>query len=105
MPEENEPPFRTRPLKEPVTTDWVEPMFWTRDQIAKAISVSPRTVDVWRQNGVIPFIKVGGVVRFNIDKVKAVLEGRFEACGVHVPKRRPRKHAAPAAAVPAKAAS
>jgi hypothetical protein len=82
---------RTRPLKEPVSLAGIEPLFFTRDQLAKAVAVSPRTIDIWRQKGLIPFIKVQGVVRFNIAKVKAVLEGRFEACEVHTPKRRPRK--------------
>ena len=62
--------------------------FCTRDQLARAVATSSRTIDVWREKGIIPFIKVGGVVRFDIARVKRALESRFEVHEVHVPKKR-----------------
>ena len=50
----------------------------TKSQLSKAIATSPRTIDSWRENGIIPFIKVRGIVRFNLAKVLAALEARFE---------------------------
>jgi hypothetical protein len=65
--------------KSPVTvTTHVEPLYLDKQQRAQTILVSTRTVDNWREDGVIPFIKVKGVVRFDLAKVKAALEKRFE---------------------------
>ena len=49
-----------------------------RKQTAKAINVSLRTIDEWREKGIIPFLKIRGVVRFDIDEVMAVLRERYE---------------------------
>ena len=54
------------------------PLLVTKSELAKAIMTSPRTIDNWREKGIIPFIKVGGIVRFDLAKVKAALEARFE---------------------------
>jgi excisionase family DNA binding protein len=48
-----------------------------RDQLAAAIGVSRRTVDQWRADGVVPYIKVGSVVRFDLADVLAALRERF----------------------------
>ena len=44
----------------------------------KTINVSLRTIDEWRVKGIIPFLKIRGVVRFDIDEVMAVLRERYE---------------------------
>jgi hypothetical protein len=49
-----------------------------RPQMAKAASVSCRTLDEWRANGVIPYFKIGKIVRFDLDSVMAVLRERYE---------------------------
>jgi phage terminase Nu1 subunit (DNA packaging protein) len=36
----------------------------TRTTLAEKIDVSVRTVDAWRERGIIPYLKVGGVIRF-----------------------------------------
>jgi hypothetical protein len=51
-----------------------------RDQLAAAIHVSRRTIDQWRADGVVPYIKVGAVVRFDLADVLAVLRERFRVC-------------------------
>ena len=67
------------PRKSPIpVTTLVEPLYLNREQIAQALLTSARTIDNWRELGVIPFIKVRGVVRFDLAKVKAALEKRFE---------------------------
>ena len=48
-----------------------------RDQLAAAIRVSRRTVDQWRADGVLPYIKVGAVIRFDLADVLAALRERF----------------------------
>ena len=49
----------------------------TADAIARAHSVSKRTVTNWLQRRIIPAIRVGRVLRFDPAKVKAALE-KFE---------------------------
>jgi excisionase family DNA binding protein len=39
--------------------------FLTKKEIARQLSVTTRTVDKWRRNGVIPFVKLSGTVRFS----------------------------------------
>jgi excisionase family DNA binding protein len=45
--------------------------------IARRYAVSTRTVDNWISRRIIPFMKIGGVVRFRISEVDAAL-ARFE---------------------------
>jgi excisionase family DNA binding protein len=49
-----------------------------RSQVAAATGVSLRTIDQWRENGIIPFLKIGGVIRFDLDQVMAALRERYE---------------------------
>ena len=49
----------------------------TTDELAKALGVSPFTIYTYREKELIPFYKVGGLVRFDLAKVKAALR-RFE---------------------------
>ncbi len=46
-------------------------------QLAEALHVSDRCIRNWRERRVIPFIKVGRVVLFDMEKVMSSLE-RFE---------------------------
>jgi excisionase family DNA binding protein len=67
------------PTKNPITvTTLVEPIYLNPEQLAQTIGVSRRTVDNWKEEHVVPFVKVRGVVRFDLAKVKAALERRFE---------------------------
>ena len=60
-----------------VTTITVEPVYLNPEQFAQAMGVSRRTVDNWKEANVVPFIKVRGVVRFDLEKAKAALERHF----------------------------
>lgn len=51
--------------------------FVNKPVIARYYSVSARTIDNWMQWGLIPFIKIRGVVRFRLSEVDAAL-ARFE---------------------------
>jgi predicted site-specific integrase-resolvase len=51
--------------------------WFDKSRIAKHYQVSVRTVDNWMRTGVIPFVKIGGVVRFDPAKVAAAL-AKFE---------------------------
>lgn len=46
----------------------------TPQQLAERLQVSLRTVTTWKQHHVIPFIKIGKVVRFSVAKVLVALE-------------------------------
>ena len=43
-------------------------------QLSEAINVSERTVEKWREDRIIPFLKVGHVIRFDLAAVKRALE-------------------------------
>ena len=48
-----------------------------KSSIARINSVSTRTVENWMKKGLIPYTKIGGLVRFDMAKVTAAL-ARFE---------------------------
>lgn len=55
-----------------------DPALLKRPQLARAISVSARTVDAWQKQKKIPFLKLGTrCVRFHLPSVLAALR-RFE---------------------------
>ncbi len=61
----------------PVAT--IAPLLITKSGLAKALSVSERTVDYWRERGVIPSLQFGGrFVRFDVSEVRAALEKRYK---------------------------
>jgi excisionase family DNA binding protein len=65
---------------QPLTKNQISPQAQAlidRDQLAAAIRVSRRTVDQWRADGILPYIKVGAVVRFELADVLAALCERF----------------------------
>ena len=45
--------------------------------IARELKVSPRTIDNYMVRRIIPFIRIGRVIRFDVARVKAAL-ARFE---------------------------
>ena len=54
-----------------------DPTLLKRPQLARAINVSARTVDNWQKKKIIPHLKVGRSVRFDLQRVLAALR-RFE---------------------------
>jgi excisionase family DNA binding protein len=47
---------------------WVD-----KNGLAKHFDVSPRTISNWQAAGLIPFVRVGHVVRFNVSQVEEAL--------------------------------
>lgn len=47
--------------------------FVNKSILAQRYTVSTRTIDNWMQERIIPFTKIGGVVRFRISEVDAAL--------------------------------
>jgi excisionase family DNA binding protein len=45
-------------------------------ELAESIGVDPRTIRHWCRTGRIPFLKVGGAVRFDSVKIEQFLESR-----------------------------
>jgi excisionase family DNA binding protein len=46
-------------------------------ELAELLSVSERTIRYWQERRIIPFIKIGSVIRYDAEKVRAALE-QFE---------------------------
>lgn len=43
---------------------------WTTEDVAGFLSVSERTVRAWQQGRRIPFLKIGGTIRFVPDEIR-----------------------------------
>jgi excisionase family DNA binding protein len=55
----------------------------TEEQIAQKIGVTPRCIRDWRNRRIIPFLKIGRIVRFNEgDVAKALSQYKREAAQV-----------------------
>ena len=61
----------------PVAT--IGPLLITKDGLAKALSVSERTIGNWQHKGVIPFLKISDrFVRFDLAEVRATFDERYK---------------------------
>lgn len=61
-------------------TSATEPTLIRKKELAKRLSVSPRTIDNWVAKRTIPFIRVGP--RFNLYEFEAVLAALKKNCQV-----------------------
>lgn len=50
------------------------PLFLDKEEVAKLFSVTVRTIDQWRGKGLLPYYKIGGLVRFRLNDVQAHLD-------------------------------
>jgi phage terminase Nu1 subunit (DNA packaging protein) len=55
----------------------VKPLI-NRSQMADAASVSLRTIDAWREEGIIPYFQIRGVIRFDLEQVMTALREHYE---------------------------
>ena len=58
-----------------------ESQYVTKGEIAKMLSVSPRTVDLWKAKHGLPYTKLGAVVRYNISLVRVWFDGHQKGGG------------------------
>jgi hypothetical protein len=66
------------PTKNPITvTTLVEPLYLNKPQLAQSLPASERSVDNWKKWGWIPYLKIGGMIRYDLAAVRAALEKRF----------------------------
>ncbi len=60
-------------------TDNSEPTFIRKKELAKRLSVSPRTIDEWTRKRLIPHLTVSArLYLYNYDEVLAVLKDRYQ---------------------------
>jgi len=45
-----------------------------KKELADKLGISPRTLDVWVAERKIPFIKVGGIIRFSWPRVRQAMD-------------------------------
>lgn len=50
------------------------PLYLDKEEVAKLFSVTVRTIDQWRGKGLLPYYKIGGLVRFRLLDVQAHLD-------------------------------
>jgi hypothetical protein len=54
------------------------PLLTNKAGLAKALTVSERTVDYWREKGIIPFLSFGNrFIRFDLAEVRQALGKRY----------------------------
>jgi|TARA_R100001594_G_scaffold142350_1_gene189165 excisionase family DNA binding protein len=53
----------------------LKPSFYSRNDVAKIIGITPRTVDRWIESGILKRIKVGGIVRIPKSSLANILGG------------------------------
>ena len=51
--------------------------FANKKQTAYALNVSTRTIDIWRRDGVIPWIRIRGTILFDLAEVRKAVASRF----------------------------
>ena len=51
--------------------------FLTKEELAKRLKKTVRTIENWQRKGILPFVKAGHSVLFNWPDVKAHLQGHF----------------------------
>lgn len=57
-----------------IATSKVSDQLLTGQELCKFLAVSEPTLWKWRKNGKVPFVRIGGQVRFDRNKVIAALE-------------------------------
>jgi hypothetical protein len=70
-------PLKPNPTVAASITTAVEPLYCDKRQLAHAFGVSLRTVANWQSKGVIPYIKIGGAVRFDLAQCREVVKKRL----------------------------
>ena len=71
----------------------IEHPYLTEEQLAASLFVTRRTIREWRERGWIPYVKVRGILRFDLQAVKQALDSKFTIHSVHVPKKHKQRRA------------
>jgi excisionase family DNA binding protein len=53
---------------------------WTVTDVAEYLGVTERTVRTWQRTRRLPYIRIGGTIRFSQREVEAWVAGRHEPC-------------------------
>ena len=48
-----------------------------KKQMAERLSVTPRTLENWMKRGLVPYIRIGRVVRYDLEEVMRTLKRRY----------------------------
>ena len=75
---ENRPSFRKKPEQMPSGRRAVERKYYDNADMMQLFNVSSRTLQRWRDEGVVPFKKLGGKIFFLAQKVDQLMEQEDE---------------------------
>ncbi|MDB5122350.1 MAG: helix-turn-helix protein [Mucilaginibacter sp.] len=65
-----------------------EPKKWLKTyQVKNLLKISDNTLQTLRDNGTIPFTKLGGILYYSYEDIKKVLSGEMESKRIKVGKR------------------
>ena len=68
---------RMRAFEERMPGGGVEP-YVTKEQVARHLDVTTRTIENWAREGKLPWVKIGGTARFRLSEVDAHVKRRWE---------------------------
>ena len=54
------------------------PEFIKRSELSRRISVSIKTIDLWRSKGILPAYKIGGVILFDWQEIRLMIKANVE---------------------------
>ena len=54
--------------------------YLTKEEVAKLLKKTVRTIENWQRRGILPFVKVGRSVLFNWADVQAHIQSNFRVC-------------------------
>ena len=54
------------------------PRFIKRAELSRRISVSIKTIDLWRSKRILPSYKIGGVILFDWQEIKSMIKANVE---------------------------
>jgi len=64
-----------------------EPKKWLKSyQVKNILKVSDNTLQTLRDNGTIPFTKIGGILYYSIDDINKVLSGEVKSKRIRISK-------------------
>ncbi|MFA6245463.1 MAG: helix-turn-helix domain-containing protein [Mucilaginibacter sp.] len=64
-----------------------EPKKWLKSyQVKNLLKISDNTLQTLRENGTIPFSKVGGILYYNIEDINKVLSGEVKSKRIKIGK-------------------
>ena len=68
------------------TTDGQQPKYLKSYQVKNLLKISNNTLQTLRDNGTIPFTKIGGILYYSFEDIQKVLRGEVQSKRIRIAK-------------------